>query len=345
MDAARQTEAPSDDEPDYQTHYSSLSATRGSASTLRDDIEEELEWPIDWERSSIGDWAEYMERTERAKMAMLNGNRVKVVEEEAAEVDISSFPGAAATLEDAPSLLVAELGALANWEATVTLRTQRGWAADLKKECEQARKKEERKEKREDVSGGQEGGKQSGAGRAYRSATKFKPKGVKVVPVDTQLPDKYRTSMIFPPLSRDPTPRHSLRIHLISFPEDGLRQRGWRNSTSDRLDGSARRSESSFARTTAEGEGVSVRRVGDRAKRRRSTDQQPSSRRSTTSPGSKIPSQFPPPSERRSSPCSGNKSLRGSSSRAKHRTPRSGSPCKSHRGTLGLFSTRRSSTR
>ena len=148
----------------------------GESGTGDEDDEEDLEWPIRWDEATVGNWAEYLEAREAKRErhnVIWNGHRVeletKEVLEDIKDGGIISAKNLGTVDEEGTHLgdvYAMESDALANWEATVPVKQLRGWIADWKREA------------REDGQGDKD--------NIFRVDAKYKPKGVKVVPVDTQ---------------------------------------------------------------------------------------------------------------------------------------------------------------
>ncbi|GAA5958908.1 hypothetical protein JCM10213_008536 [Rhodosporidiobolus nylandii] len=144
-----------------------------------------------------------------------NGERVeldKEAERDALEGTIRSLEGTphADRLRDIEKVYVAELNGAASWNMAAGLAEQRSWTTEWRKQRSDHQKE---KKAREDstpsvhVAAGfvhEHKPPVPAAADTFECNTKYKPKGVKVEPLDQQLPPGFDNAMIRPPYSRDP---------------------------------------------------------------------------------------------------------------------------------------------
>jgi hypothetical protein len=114
--------------------YGTMRATLVRDDDVPDGIDDELEWPVNWDGPRRMDWAVEVEhdlrqrKEGRERPVILDGQRVQLMpisEEERREEGRD---------EDVRDVFVAELEAGTNWDLVMPVKELRGWVADLKKE-------------------------------------------------------------------------------------------------------------------------------------------------------------------------------------------------------------------
>ncbi|GAA5913332.1 hypothetical protein JCM6882_004090 [Rhodosporidiobolus microsporus] len=162
----------------------------------------------------------------------INGNWVEVdweAEQDFRDGEVIPLEGTLheKNLAAVPPVYLAEVEGMSAWNMAVGPKEQEGWAREWKKLEQRRRKEAEYAARKEDNSlgsgldssedpdsemddwwtsdnGASEPAEDEEEHIIFSSNAKYKPKGVKVVPVDTQLPEGFTNDMYLPPLTRDP---------------------------------------------------------------------------------------------------------------------------------------------